>query len=244
MKYNREGGKVTFSVRTEGARVRVVVADTGMGIPDDKQDKLFQPFQRAGQETGPIEGTGIGLAITKRLAELLDGAVGFHSVAGEGSEFWVEMPVHARSSIPAPAPHALDPLRREGEVRGGVLYVEDNPANVIFMQDLLGGFEGIELMIAPTAEMGVQLARARKPDVILMDINLPGMSGLDALKILKEWPETREIPVIALTAAASDRDRQRGERAGFFRYLTKPVRVDELERALESVLLDAPPRSK
>lgn len=243
VKYNREGGKVTFSVRVEGTKVRVVVADTGMGIPEDKQDKLFQPFQRAGQETGPIEGTGIGLAITKRLAELLEGAVGFRSVAGEGSEFWVEMPVHAKSALPSSVPHALDPLRGGGEVRGSVLYVEDNPANVVFMQDLLGGFEGIELMIAPTAEMGVQLARARKPDVILMDINLPGMSGLDALKILKEWPETKDIPVIALTAAASERDRQRGERAGFYRYLTKPVRVDELERALEAVLHDDLPRS-
>ena len=105
-----------------------------------------------------------------------------------------------------------------------------------FMQDLLGSFDGIELTTAPTAEMGVQLARARLPDVILMDINLPGMSGFDALKILKDWSETRAIPVIALTAAASERDRQRGERAGFFRYLTKPVKVDELEAALELLL--------
>jgi len=238
IKYNRPGGTVTFEVTVPSdTHVRVTVADTGMGIPFDKQDKVFLPFQRAGQETGPIEGTGIGLAITKRLAELLDGSVGFHSVAGQGSTFWVEMPMHA-SSVPSAnrVPRQGESSQLEADRRGTVLYIEDNPANVVFMQDLLGSFEGIELTTAPTAEMGVQLARARLPDVILMDINLPGMSGFDALKILKDWSETRAIPVIALTAAASERDRQRGERSGFFRYLTKPVKVDELEAALELLL--------
>jgi CheY-like chemotaxis protein len=116
-----------------------------------------------------------------------------------------------------------------------VLYVEDNPANVLFMQDLLGSFDNIELVTAPTAEFGVEIARARRPAVIVMDINLPGMSGLDALNALRTFPETREIPVIALTAAASARDRQRGEDAGFYRYLTKPVQVDEFEAALETL---------
>jgi CheY-like chemotaxis protein len=118
-----------------------------------------------------------------------------------------------------------------------ILYVEDNLANVTFMKDLLGELEGIELIVAPTAEMGVQLARARMPAVVIMDINLPGMSGIDALKALRESPDTTDIPVIALTAAASERDRQRGEQAGFYRYLTKPVRVAELEAALEVLLV-------
>jgi CheY-like chemotaxis protein len=117
-----------------------------------------------------------------------------------------------------------------------VLYVEDNPANVAFMTDLLDGFSGIELVSVPTAEIGVELARARQPVFVIMDINLPGISGLDALRILREWPETKHIPVIALTAAASERDRQRGEEEGFYRYLTKPIRVDELEATIESLL--------
>src|SRR5206468_3863433 len=124
----------------------------------------------------------------------------------------------------------------DGDRRGLVLYVEDNPANVMFMQDLLGGFDAIELLTAATAELGVELARGRRPNVIIMDINLPGMSGLDALRALRVWPETRDIPIIALTAAASERDRQRGEAAGFYRYLTKPVKVVELESALETLL--------
>lgn len=238
IKYNRPGGTVTFRLSVPSAdRVRVTVADTGMGIAAEKQDKLFQPFQRAGQETGPIEGSGIGLAITRRLAELMEGAVGFRSVLSEGSEFWVELPAHASSpGVGVVAAFGESPLHLDTAHRGIVLYVEDNPANVSFMQDLLGNFEAIELITSPTAEMGVELARGRPPKVIIMDINLPGMSGIDALRILQGWPETRAIPVIALTAAASERDRQRGERAGFFRYLTKPVNVDELEAALESIL--------
>ena len=241
IKYNRPGGKVTFTVSIPSPEyVRVTVADTGMGIPLDKQEKLFQPFQRAGQETGPIEGTGIGLVITKRLAELMRGLVGFRSVAGEGSEFWVDMPVQsvARPEVPVapPTPAVGQSLSTAGRRR--VLYVEDNPANVLFMKDLLGTFDNIDLVTAPTAEMGIELARSDPPALVIMDINLPGMSGVDALRTLKTIPETAKIPVIALTAAASERDRQRGEQAGFYRYLTKPVRVDELEAALESLLAE------
>jgi CheY-like chemotaxis protein len=149
----------------------------------------------------------------------------------------VELPAHVPEArgpepvAPAPAPSPLS-----GERRGLVLYVEDNPANVTFMCDLLGAFAGIELVTATSAEMGVELARREVPDVIIMDINLPGMSGLEALQQLRRWPETRAVPVIALTAAASARDRERGERSGFYRYLTKPVKVPELEAALEALL--------
>jgi PAS domain S-box-containing protein len=238
IKYNRAGGGVTFHVSAPSPdRVRVTVVDTGTGIPLDQQDKLFQPFHRAGQETGAIEGTGIGLTITRRLAELMNGRVGFQSDPARGSEFWVELPVHERAGRgPEPVAATDEERRLSSERHGLVLYVEDNPANVAFMRDLLGVFDGIALVDAPTAELGVELARRQVPDVIIMDINLPGMSGVEALRVLREWPETRHIPVIALTAAASDRDRERGARLGFYRYLTKPVKVPELESALEALL--------
>jgi PAS domain S-box-containing protein len=239
IKYNRPDGSVRFEVASGSGRVRVTVIDTGIGVPLEQQGKLFQPFQRAGQETGPIEGTGIGLVITKRLAELMHGGVGFHSVPDRGSEFWVEMPVHtAPVETPAPitAPREHDAATQRAGETHLVLYVEDNPANVVFMRDLMSSFEGIDLVTVPTAELGVELARARQPEIVLMDINLPGMSGLDALRALRAAPETAHIPVIALTAAASERDRQRGLEAGFYRYLTKPVKVDELMGAVESLL--------
>lgn len=239
IKYNRPSGRVSFTVSLPSSdRLRVSVKDTGMGIPSDKQDKLFQPFQRAGQETGPIEGTGIGLVITKRLAGLMNGDVGFQSTPGQGSTFWVDIPVHA-SPTNTIAPAALrdgEQGRFAAEGNRRVLYVEDNPANVVFMKDLLGSFDNIELLTAPTAEVGIELARQHVPDVVIMDINLPGMSGVEALRVLRATSATSAIPVIALTAAASERDKQRGTQAGFYRYLTKPVRVDELLGALEALL--------
>jgi CheY-like chemotaxis protein len=202
---------------------------------------VFKPFERAGQEAGPIEGTGIGLTITKRLAELMHGAVGFESTPGSGSAFWVDVPLHrARSHTTAPPPGAEDSVSRLSLQQRTILYVEDNPANVALVREALRRFEEIELVTAPTAEVGLELARRQPLDLVLMDINLPGMDGLAALEALRERRETRAVPVVALTAAVTEPERRRALRAGFDRYLVKPIRIAELEKVLQSLLTEAP----
>jgi CheY-like chemotaxis protein len=244
IKYGRSGGKARFHVEVRENMARISVADDGIGIALEKQKVIFQPFQRAGQEAGPIEGTGIGLVITKRLAELMHGNVGFESTEGRGSCFWIDLPLQ-RLSPPATATPMLLEAPKESTLsspegpRYLVVYVEDNPSNIAFMEDLLGDFARVELLTAPTAEIGIELIRARRPNVVIMDINLPGMSGFEATRRLAAWPETRDIPVIALSAAAMIRDAARVAGAGFYRYLTKPVKVDELTRVLDELLVQA-----
>jgi PAS domain S-box-containing protein len=240
IKYGKVGGSTTLRASRRDDTVRVSVTDDGIGIPLDKQDRIFQPFHRAGQEAGPIQGTGIGLAITKRLAELMHGNVGFESKPGSGSEFWVDLPLHHAREVASKElveQHTSgSSLQGNGGPRFTIVYVEDNPSNIAFMQELVGEFDRVTLVTAPTAEVGIELVRARLPEVVIMDINLPGMSGYEATQKLREWPETKHIPVIALTAAAMAGDRKRSQDAGFYRYLTKPVRVPELISTLEELL--------
>jgi len=239
IKYNRPKGGVSFWVKPlDGNRLRLMVSDTGLGIPANKQSKLFQPFQRAGQETGAIEGTGIGLFISKRLAELMQGEVGFTSIEGKGSAFWVDMPtdVTAPHVVESRLRHAKDSEHVLGNQRHVVLYVEDNPANIAFMRDLVGTFENLELLVATTGEIGLELAREQQPALIVMDINLPGMSGLEVMHSLQSLAATANVPVVALSAAASERDKQRGLQAGFAAYLTKPVDVEAFITVIERLL--------
>jgi CheY-like chemotaxis protein len=242
VKYGRRDGKVEIKVERADARLRLLVKDDGIGIPLEKQDKIFQPFQRAGQEAGPIEGTGIGLSITKRLAELMGGTVGFRSEPGKGSEFWVDLPLHKRSEPPQPA---TSPITTGASELGGegsdisIVYIEDNPSNIAFMRGVLDELPRVRLTAVPNAEVGIELVRSTLPRVVIMDINLPGMSGYEATRRLRDWPETKHIPVIALTAAAMLGDRKRLAEAGFYRYLTKPVKVGELLEAIEELLTQA-----
>ncbi|HTR50370.1 MAG TPA: PAS domain S-box protein [Kofleriaceae bacterium] len=245
IKYGKAGGHVTFRAEQTATGVRVRVVDDGIGIPDDKREKVFEPFQRAGQEAGPIEGTGIGLTISKRLAEMMRATIGFTSEVDRGSDFWIDIQGYragAETAAPIVAPEVRESPLATGDRRHTIVYVEDNPSNIAFMRELVEDLPSVELVTAPTAEIGLELIRARLPNVVIMDINLPGMSGLEAVKRLREWPETRAIPVIGLSAAALVKDTSRAKDAGFYRYLTKPVKVAELTRTLEELLHDGSSR--
>ena len=240
IKYNTPGGTVAVdcSANTASGRVRITVTDTGAGLAPEKVAQLFQPFNRLGQETGGVEGTGIGLVVSKRLVELMTGIIGVESTVGKGSTFWVELPSTAPLTMPAsidltPSIESLD-VAPEG-VRT-LLYVEDNPANLTLVERLIARRSDVRLLSAVEGIRGVALARQHLPDVILMDINLSGMSGIEALKILREDKTTAHIPVIALSANAMPRDIQKGLDAGFFRYLTKPIKVTEFMTALNVAL--------
>ena len=241
IKYNRDAGAMVVDCSaTEDGRVRLSVQDTGPGLRQDQLASLFQPFNRLGQESGAEEGTGIGLVVTKRLVELMGGSIGVTSSVGIGSVFWIELQGSAPvSPQPGPAAQALAGAprpRQDGAARSTLLYVEDNPANLKLVHDILSFRPDLLLLSAPDGHQGIALARAHLPDLILMDMNLPGISGADAQKILRADPRTAAIPVIALTANAMPHDVKAGMHAGFFRYITKPVNVEELLEALDSAL--------
>ncbi|MCU1285057.1 MAG: sensor hybrid histidine kinase [Acidobacteriales bacterium] len=239
IKYNREGGSVVVDYASSGpGQIILSVKDTGEGLGEKKLAQLFQPFNRLGQEGGTEQGTGIGLVVTKRLVELMRGTIGVNSKVGEGSTFWVEL---ESTAAPEPVAEETEPAATlKSELQSTslrtILYVEDNPANLKLVEQLILRRPDLRLLTAVNGTLGVEVARASQPDAILMDINLPGISGVEALKILREDPLTAHIPVIALTANAMERDIQKGLKAGFLLYLTKPIMVNAFMEALDLAL--------
>ncbi len=239
IKYNRAGGSVVVSCGPGlSNRTRINFRDTGEGLSADKLAQLFQPFNRLGQEVGAEEGTGIGLVVSKRLVELMGGQIGAHSTVGVGSDFWVEFD---STEEPQPAaavsPNPVSLLRANGHAaQHTVLCVEDNLANLTLIEKLVARRPDIRLLSARDGRSGIDIALTSQPDVVLMDINLPGINGIQALRILSDNPATARIPVIALSANAMPRDIEKGLQAGFYRYLTKPIRVAELMETLDEAL--------
>jgi CheY-like chemotaxis protein len=239
IKYNHPEGTVTVACAiTPEQRMRVSVSDTGHGLAPELVKQLFQPFNRLGQEAGITEGTGIGLVVTKQLVELMGGVIGVQSEVGVGSTFWFELPM-AVAPVMGDSGTALKvhPLRDlENHPQRRLLYVEDNPANLSLVEQLIERRSDLKMLAATDGLSGLRMAREQLPDLILMDINLPIMSGLEAMRLLKSSPDTAHIPIIALTANAVPHDIELGLTAGFFRYLTKPIRIDEFMSAIDLAL--------
>ena len=241
IKYNREKGVVVVDWQRLGAdRLRLSVQDTGMGMSAEQLQSLFEPFNRLGRELGAEEGTGIGLVVTRRLVELMGGAITVSSTPGMGSVFSVELNLSgAEQSVPQAAPSLPEAVKQpqaHDDAVATVLCVEDNPASLQLVEQVLAGRSDLKLLSAPDGRIGVEMARAHRPDIILMDNNMPSMSGREAQAVLRNDPATAQIPIIALTANAMPEAVKQGLAAGFFRYLTKPVDVSELVLAIDSAL--------
>ena len=240
IKYNREAGQMSIECTVvDGQRARIAVRDTGAGLSPEQLAALFQPFNRLGQEGGAQEGTGIGLVVSKRLVELMGGTIGVTSTPGAGSVFWIELPLaqpQPAASTAAVAEGVVVSAAVPGVPLATVLYVEDNPANLKLVQEILRYRSDLTMLSAVDAASGIALARAHLPQLILMDLNLPGMGGAEAQAILRADPLTAAIPVIALTANAMPDEVKAAKAAGFFRYLTKPIEIDEFTTAINSAL--------
>ena len=241
IKYNREHGKITVKIVPQNTFLAFHIIDTGHGIPLHRQHELFKPFSRLGYETTAVDGTGVGLAITRRLIELLQGRMGFDSVPEQGSDFWFELPICPEENDLAQTSAQTVTSEAEPSVLSSpptitaltILYIEDNPTNLALMKSIFSDNTDYQLLCADHPYVGLELAFTENPDIILLDINLPDMDGFATLKVLQSDPRTQKIPVIALSADAMETAVERGNQAGFFAYLTKPIAFNRLFETLE-----------
>ncbi|MES2105707.1 MAG: response regulator [Pseudomonadota bacterium] len=248
IKYNRERGTVDVDCPpADAGRVRISVQDTGMGLNATQLEAIFQPFNRLGQEAFDEEGTGIGLALTKRLVEEMQGKISVSSTVGVGSIFQIEFAAcdfiepRLEELVNKVTPKLND---LHGSLpRKTLLCVEDNPANMKLVSELIRLRADLDLLSASDGHRGIELARLHLPQVILMDINLPGIDGIETRQILHNDPRTAHIPVIAITASVMPSDVRKGMAAGFFRYITKPIDIVKFTEAIDSALEFARDRS-
>jgi len=246
VKYNSEKGKITISCEHNNNKLRITITDTGQGLSIEQQSQLFEPFNRIHNENSAIEGTGIGLAITKNIVELMGGNIGVISDVGKGCSFWIELPcggdtIQDDSAIATASTMDNNHLDNSGlaidaRVKSTVLYIEDNPANLRLVSQLLGQLPNIHLLSAPEPYLGIELAIQHQPELILLDINLPGLSGYEVLKRLKQHEDTAKVPVIAISANAMPSDIKKGLKAGFDEYITKPIDLNNLLKTVELFL--------
>ncbi len=237
LKYNQPGGKVIIRHQVQDDdRVRIFVNDTGIGIEDHQKDRLFQPFEKSHFEDSGVDGAGVGLSISKKLIELMGGSIDFESKVGEGSSFFIDLKI-AKDTTQSKS-EGLDNFSIEKEEEGEfkVLYVEDNRANLELVESVLAMRKSVRLFSASQALLGIELARTHRPDLILMDINLPEMDGVTAMRILKDDLRTQNIPVVALSADAMQSDINNALKEGFTHYFTKPINIKNFLKFIDEMI--------
>ena len=237
IKYNRPRGWVTVGCQENDERGRILVSDTGLGISSQRMEQLFTPFERLGAEHSTVEGTGLGLALAKRLVEEMEGTVGVESMPDQGSTFWVELPL-TKSPLRTSksADETLESQPADSQEKYSVLYVEDNLSNLRLIERVLLQRPSIELLVARDGAEGLELAQANGPDLVLLDLNLPEIDGHEVLKRLQDDPRTLGIPVVVITADATSRQKDRLLRSGATDYLTKPLNIRIFLEVLDRVL--------
>lgn len=240
IKYNRVNGTVTVTCERREERMRISIADTGFGIPEEKLSHLFIPFERLGAEQSSIEGTGLGLALAKRLLEAMNGTLGVESVVGQGSLFWLELPVTESPVSQVELPEITSPPPTDHAGAHTVLYIEDNLSNLRLVERLLSRRPSLNLIVAHSGAAGLDLARQHQPSLILLDLNLPDMNGREVLLELRSEAQTAPIPVIVLSADATSGQRTRLMDAGAFAYLTKPLEVRKFFEVLDRAIIEHP----
>lgn len=245
VKYNRKGGHVRVLCHlndqpdpsSNQPMVRISFIDTGVGIKKKDHIKVFEPFQRVSLRGENIEGSGIGLTITRKMVELMNGKIGFESEYGKGSTFWIELPFAASNQADnrevTQIHEQAKPLAQPKQEKV-ILYIEDNSANMILLESILRKYPAYTLLSAETAERGIDIAQSQLPDLILMDIDLPGMDGYEALAVLRDCAKTSHIPVVAVSANVMPEHIKKGQQSGFADYITKPVEIDNLLNAIEN----------
>jgi signal transduction histidine kinase/CheY-like chemotaxis protein len=231
VKYNRPGGDVTISYERVGEHLRIKITDTGPGIPAAKRERLFEPFERLGAEQSDVEGAGIGLALSRRLAEAMNGTVDVESVEGEGSTFWVELqltegPIERHQRTVGET--SVLPTVSTASQKHAVLYVEDNLANIKLIEHVLDYRQDVHLITAMQGRLGIELALQHRPELILLDLHLPDIGGEAVLRELRANPDTSTTPIIVLSADATDGQQARLLAVGATAYLTKPIDVRQL----------------
>jgi CheY-like chemotaxis protein/anti-sigma regulatory factor (Ser/Thr protein kinase) len=248
IKYNVEGGSVVINCNNgpEGT-LRISVEDSGLGIPTEQGRNLFQPFERMGRETGEVAGSGVGLSIAKRIMDLFGGDIGYRSEPNVGTTFWIDVPI-AKSAYRQAGfgSHSASLEGKASEANSTdchsrtILYIEDDPGSQELMQHILENFKDYKLKVlrAHNAELGIAMATEQRPDMILLDINLPGMDGIDAVQELKRIDETAGVPVIAISGDSELVDEETASNLGFVHFIAKPLKIRAVHAAVRNYLGD------